>query len=313
MQKKQNLIKKIYEKLCIRQWTIGFSRGSIVDIIRSKSFNPDIQWLPFEPFHRFFADPFFYEKKDKELNILVEEFSIKDDYGKISLLAFDESFHKTGEKVLLDTQSHLSYPYLFKENNKTYVFPEAGKSGKLSCYEYDRESQRLTFLQTIIELPIMDPTVLKLKNKYWIFGTIYGERARRNLYIFFSDNILGPYKQHPGNPVTNSLNGSRPAGNFITIDGTLFRPAQNCENYYGGSITINKVNVIDEMSYKEEPYMSLTINRKNKLNKNILTIHTINVLGDIIVVDGEKRAFYPFRKLKYRLMSYIQARLKIKT
>jgi hypothetical protein len=65
------------------------------------------------------------------------------------------------------------------------------------------------------------------------------------------------------------------------------------------------------MSYKEEPYMSLTINKKNKLNKSIHSIHTINVLGDIIIVDGEKKAFYPFRKLNHRLRNYFQGRLQI--
>ncbi|HVT83817.1 MAG TPA: hypothetical protein VHD35_01375, partial [Chitinophagaceae bacterium] len=177
---------------------------------------------------------------------------------------------------------------------------------KLSCYEYLPEEQKLIFLQTILEWPVMDPTVLKFNNKYWIFGTLYGKSSRRNLFIFFSDNIMGPYKQHPKNPVTNSLNGSRPAGNFIRVDGSLFRPAQNCENRYGESITINKVSILDEKNYKEEPFMQIAVNKEKKSNKGIQTIHTINALGNMIVVDGEKRIFYPFSKIKHRVVKYFK-------
>lgn len=311
MPKEQNLVNKIYEKLCIRQWTIGFFQGNIEEIIRNKSFDPDIQWLPIEQFRRFFADPFILGKKDNALYILAEEFNYKENYGKILLLTFDESFRKKNEKVVLDTQSHLSYPYVYRENNRIYVFPEAGNSGKLSCYEYDPEQQKLIFLQAIIDLPLKDSTVLKYNGKYWIFATLGGENAHRKLFIFFSDNIMGPYEQHSENPVTDSLNGSRPAGNFIQVDGCLFRPAQNCENRYGESITINKVSVLNENNYREEPYMQIAINKEKKLNKGIQTIHTINAFGNIIVTDGEKRAFYPFSKFKCWLIKRFKPTLLV--
>lgn len=297
MKQNQSLIKKIYEKLCIRQWTIGLAKGSINEIIEERTFNPDIKWSPIEPFRRFYADPFFYASGNEKY-ILAEEFDYRENYGKISLLFFDESLNLKSSKVLLDTQSHLSYPFIFEENNRTYIFPEAGKSGKLSCYEFEPKKQELSFLKTIIDFPVMDPTVLKHNNKYWIFGTMYGENARRNLFIFFSDNILGPYELHPGNPVTDSLNGSRPAGNFINVDGTLFRPAQNCENRYGESITLNKITELNEINYREEPHMVIEVNKKNKRNKGIQTIHTINILDNLIVVDGQKRKFTPFSALK---------------
>lgn len=297
---RQSPIKKLYEKFCIRQWTLGFFRGSMEDIIRSKSFDPNIQWLSIEPFHRFFADPFFYGKEKADLYLMVEEFDINKGYGKISLLTFNEPLKLKSAKILLDTGSHLSYPFIFKENGRVYVFPEAGKSGRLSCYEYDFEAQKLIFLQTIIDLPVMDPTILKYNGKYWVFGTSAGVNARKQLFIFFADNILGPYKPHSKNPVTDSLNGSRPAGQFIDVDGTVYRPAQNCSNRYGESITINKVNWLDEFNYEEEPYMLISINKKNKRNAGIHSIHTINACGDMVVVDGEMRAFYPFSKLKYR-------------
>lgn len=311
MTTKQNLVKIIFDKLYIKQWTIGAFNGNIENIIRTKSFDPNIKWLPIEPFRHFFADPFICEKKNEILYVLAEEFDISNEYGKISLLAFSESFNLIEKKILLDNESHLSYPFIFKENGKIYVFPEAGASGKLSCYAYNNNDKKLTFLKSVINLPIMDPSILKHNNKYWVFGTLKGAKSRSELHVFYSNNILGPYKQHPQNPVTNSLNGSRPAGNFIIVDNVLYRPSQNCENKYGESITINKIITLNETVYTEEPYMLISINKKNRVNKGIHSIHTINVLGDTIIVDGQKKVLYPFSKIKHRLIKYLKKLINI--
>jgi hypothetical protein len=87
--------------------------------------------LLFKSFDKFYADPFLLSSKDGNFKIIFEDYTFDDDYGKISLMTLDKSFRQVNHKILLDTKSHLSYPFVFTENNKTYVFPEAGKSGKL--------------------------------------------------------------------------------------------------------------------------------------------------------------------------------------
>ena len=313
MTRNLNLIQRILEKLFIRQWTIGFFRGNIKDIIRAKSFDPDIKWLPIEPFKRFFADPFFLPKRNGYYCVIAEEFSINEAYGKISLMTIDETLQLVSNRVLLDTKNHQSYPFIFEEDNKIYVFPESGISGDLSCYEYNPEQQSLNFFGIIMNLPIVDPTILKYNNKYWLFATLRGEDSHSKLYIYFSDNLMGPYREHPLNPVKNTLKSSRPAGNFIEVDGILYRPSQNCENRYGESITINKINVLDEFNFSAEPYMTVSINQANKHNKRIHSIHTINEYEDIIVVDSQKRIFYPFGKLRHWLTKSLRKSEKFKS
>ena len=63
-------------------------------------------------------------------------------------------------------------------------------------------------------------------------------------------------------------------------------------------MTINKVNVLNESDFQEEDYMTIAINRDNPFNDNVLTIHTINILGDIIAVDGIKWTFSPKNQWK---------------
>ena len=55
--------------------------------------------------------------------MLFESFVFDDYYGKIWVANIDEKFNLSNEKILLDTKSHLSYPFLYEEDGKIYFFP----------------------------------------------------------------------------------------------------------------------------------------------------------------------------------------------
>ena len=77
------------------------------------------------------------------------------------------------------------------------LFSESSKSGKLSCYEYSVESETLTFIQHIINLPLVDSTVL-LQRKILDIRTVVNEDKYYELLVFFSDNLLGHINRiHP--------------------------------------------------------------------------------------------------------------------
>lgn len=290
---------KYLEKLYFKHWVLGLCRGDIGEIIRTKAFKQNIQWLSINSTDHHNADPFLTRLKGGSMRIFFEDLALIEQYGKIFSITLDEKLKMESPKLLLDTKSHLSYPFIITEAGRTLVFPEASKSGRLSCYEYDEEKESLTFLQDIIDLPLLDSTILNYNDKYWLFGTINGNDSHNKLYIFYSDSILGPYLSHPANPVKNSLSSSRPAGSFIVVDNIIYRPSQNCEKSYGGSITINKVIRLDEAGFMEEPYMQISIDDKNLQMHNIHTIHTINVIDDIIAVDGQKWTFSPINQWKF--------------
>jgi hypothetical protein len=292
------IFSKYIDKLFFKKWIIGIFKGNIEDIIRSKSFDPEINWLFTGSDEKYYADPFLLDQKNENFNILLEDFTLSDEYGKISLLILDKNFNQLKHKILLDTGSHLSYPFFFTENNKTYVFPEAAKSGKLSCYEYDPVNESLVFLKDILDLPLRDSSILKKNAKYWIFGTMCENETKYELYVFYSDSLLGPYVPHRSNPVKSGLDGTRSAGNYIEVDGILYRPTQNCKNEYGESITVNKITELNEINVIEEPYLDISINRKNGYNIGMHTIHTINILGNNIVVDGVHWTFSPGLQLR---------------
>ncbi len=139
----------------------------------------------------YYADPFLFSTKDDRIIILHEEYPFKEDYGKISMMTLDKNFKLIKYKGLLDTKSHLSYPYMVTENNKTYMFPEAGKSGKLSCYEFDPLTESVVFVKDILDLPLRDCSILKKDGIYWIFGTLSENGSHDyKLHVFHSDEFI---------------------------------------------------------------------------------------------------------------------------
>jgi hypothetical protein len=303
-------LSKFFDKLFFKKWIIGICQVNIKDIIRSKNFDSEINWLIKKSFDKFYADPFPLISNDGNIKILYEEYIFKEDYGKISLMTIDKNFRLINNKTLLDTKSHLSYPFFFSENNKIYVFPESATNSKLSCYEYNPTNESLVFLKDILNIPLRDSTILKYDGKYWIFGAIGKNFINYKLSLFYSDDLLGTYEPHACNNTLIGLNGIRPAGNFIEVDGVLYRPAQNCNNYYGESITINKVNELNEMNFREEPYMTIFINKKRKFNRGMHSIHTINSMDNFIVVDGEHWTFDPIRQFKKFFKNVLTRSLK---
>ena len=294
--------KRITDKLYFQRYIIGVCECSIHDIIRNKEFNPDIKWLPTRSFKIFRADPFFVYAHNGYTYILYEEFFLKDDYAGIALLTLDKNLNEISNKIILDTGSHLSFPFVFSENGKIYVFPEASKSGRLSCYEFNPESESMFFIKHLIDLPLVDSAIIKYHDKYWLIGSLSEERNGYELHVFYSDSLLGSYQPHQNNPIRSGLDGIRSAGDFIQVDDCIYRPAQNCENEYGESITINKITQLDETKVSEESYMEISINRHNKLNHNMRTIHTINALGDMIILDGKLYSFAPL----YKFMKFLR-------
>jgi hypothetical protein len=292
------LLKKYSDKLYLKQWGIGFLKGNIADIIRNKQNRLSFEWISLGNKTVSYADPFVFKTDDGRINILFESVSSYTLDGKISLMVCNNKLEPVFEKVVLDTNNHLSYPCVFKENGKIYVFPENAFSGSLNCYEFDTVNNLLINKREVIRHPLLDSTILRYQDKYWLFATMLGDTLNSDLHIFYSDSLFGPYLAHAGNPVKRQLNGSRPAGNFIEVDGAIFRPTQNCSNYYGESITINKITTLTTTKFEEEEYMIIEPNKTDEFNYGI---HTINVVDDIIIVDGQKGYFEPVQQLSRKL------------
>src|SRR5258706_2658297 len=185
-----SFLKKYSDKLYLKQWGIGLAKGSFSDMIRSRKFDLRFQWLPLEDKSVSYADPFIFKTGDGRINILFENVSTYNLDGKISLLVCNDRLEPIEEKIVLDTKDHLSYPFVYKENGKTYVFPENAFSGALNSYEFDPIKKSFANKKEIIRLPLLDSTILKYQDRYWLFATMLGNAFNSDLHIFYSDSLF---------------------------------------------------------------------------------------------------------------------------
>ena len=292
------LLTKYLSKLFIQQWVIGIGRCLPGDVLAQKKFDPVIKWMKVDSADRFIADPFLLKEDEGNYRILFEDYTFSTGYGHIAELDVNNDLSLDKARKILDTGSHLSYPFIFHEKGHTYVFPESAQSGKLTCYEYHPSSGRLEPVKVLLDQPVLDSTIIKKDGRYWLFCTLLGPGEDRQLNIFFSDQLLGQYQSHPMNPVKDNLTGSRPAGNLVEFEGNWFRPAQDSRYTYGGGLVINKITRLDEQAFAEELYMRVSPGVNSGSREGIRGMHTLNFTGDMVVTDGTRWRFAPVIKCR---------------
>lgn len=265
-----------------QNWNIGFVEQSVEDLLNKQQLER-IKWMKHNYKDRWFADPFIYKVADDEIVVFVEECMITDKpKGILCELHVERKTKRLRERfVLLELDTHLSYPAIIEKDGVTYVYPENGASGSLKMYKYDVYNHRLVEPVCILNEAVADSTILKERDGYTLITT-KTENPLECAYLYKSKELFGPYQLVSKHPVQSSLSCSRPAGNWITVSGKTCRPAQDCSERYGGSINLMRIDSLD-------PYIEMvSISISPVGYKYNLGIHTINAstTDDFLVVDG---------------------------
>lgn len=280
----------VYKKFSLFHYNIGFFDFNQNNIF----FNRKINWLKHSYKDRFFADPFILDVRTNVIKVLVEEFSYKEWKGKISLLTIDkETFILKEIKVLLDIDTHLSFPFIFRNNKDIYVIPENSASGSLNIYKYDSKSECLSFEKKLINEPIIDPVLFKKNNSFILFGTIRDKKENKDLYAWESNELFGDYVLKTCSPIISSAKLGRRGGDFFEYENNLFSVSQNCLTTYGESLNICKITNLSSTDIKESLEAVITPDQNYSEG-----LHTFNCYKNICVVDGLTYLFSPFRKIK---------------
>jgi hypothetical protein len=282
----RNIFRKIFY---FDSWSIGMAQCKIENFQKNKS---PIIWFKNFSKTSFNADPFGF-KIDNKKYIIFEEYSQILKRGRIAIaeISKDKLINK---KIVLDDKKHLSYPFIFVENDEIFVICEAYKSKKLDLYKIDKINLSLHKVREIFpDHEAIDPTIIKFNNKYWLFYSKI-EKAEEELYLAYGDSLYGDFIQHPKNPVKSCKASARSGGTPFVLNNELYRPAQNCQKFYGEKITINKINILNENDFNEEICYEISPPNSKKI---IIGIHTISSLGDSTLIDGLRKKFLIYKPL----------------
>lgn len=272
-----NFLRKIQYS---QYWNIGFCEQAPMDLIRDKHLK-SIRWMK-HPFRdRWFADPFILKANNNDIVVFVEECSIENPKGIICELVIDRRTMRLKKRyVMLELDTHLSYPAILHYQGRVYVYPENGASGKLNVYEYDENNHRLINPVCILEEAVADATIVKSNGCYYMSATKY-PNTQEGAFLYWSEHCFDRFRQVGGEAFQIGRHCSRQGGDWIIVNEKLYRPAQDCVKRYGSALSIMEMSNISECD-KERFCFSISPN----YYRYPLGVHTINFKDNLCVVDG---------------------------
>lgn len=300
-------IKEIYKKLTKISWEIGFVADGLQGVF---SDNPLYVWVknPYKD-ECWFADPFILYVTDDYIILLVEEMRYAVHKGRIAKLTINRHT-MTIEKmeIILEEDTHLSFPNIWRDEKDVYVYPENHDCEKLNLYKLVDNASRLEKVKVLVDAPLTDAVMTDIFGEQQIFSTKMPNPNGNELNIYSLDmqlNVTG----------TRSIqlkdNHARMAGQFFEYNGKIYRPAQDCNTQYGGAVIIEEVEKANGQ-YIFKPIKRLTSNHP-RLHQGM---HTLNTYKGVVVIDvkGYERVLgdliYFLVRLKKRLFGIKNERMK---
>ena len=224
---------------------------------------------------RFLADPFIV-KNDNRNFIFVEDFYFSKNKGIISCYEIVDNNQKFLGPVL-EESFHLSFPYIFKYNNKFFMCPETNEKKEIRIYICEEFPLKWKLHMTLIRNISAVDTLIFEKNKIWWMITCvsnYSSKDFNELNIYFSEEgpLTENWNSHKLNPITVNPNISRNGGVIFRED-KIFRISQkNGFNLYGEKFSINEIKVLTKTNFEEDLIMEFSPRNLDKI-KGVHHLH----------------------------------------
>lgn len=275
-------------------WNVGIARAPIERFLHPGAL-PSISWLPERPPSRYIADPFVLSD-DGTLSLLVEEFRAAAGRGSITALSVTPDGSIIDQRPAIVAAHHLAYPCVVRHAGESYCVPDTGRRGEVVLYRAGELAGGWLPVATLVQgVAAADPTLCAYGGRWWLFcagrrrSAAPGLRLRESgvrstLFAWYADDLLGPWREHPANPLKIDVRSARPAGPFFTHNGVLYRPAQDCSRTYGGAVVINRIVTLTPTEFVEEP-----VARVDPHPRYPDGLHTLSAAGDFTILDGNRR------------------------
>lgn len=251
------------------------------------------------PSYGYYADPFIWQYNGS-IWLFVEEYEYAKDKGRLVVMELTESLEAISSKPLTSPQfygnfdCHVSFPHLFELNGSVYMVPETCERKSVDLYICEQWPDQWRLERRLLsELDAADTMVLKANGYWWLITSVRAGQRNRHLEIYFTDDLLAgtiqPHPENNSNLYKDDLYGTgRNAGFFQkSLDGTLIRLTQKSERYYGESISIMKVEILNAEQFSERPVDCI---QDLPIVKTGFNSHHVSRVGNLIAYDTRDRA-----------------------
>jgi len=171
------------------------------------------------------------------------------------------------------------------------MIPESCQAGSIRLYKSTDFPKKWEFVTTLLNGNYVDSSILHYDEKWWIF-TETNPNGNDTLRLYYSDNLTGPWVEHPKSPVIKeNANIARPGGRVLIHDKRIFRYTQDDYPTYGNQVWAYEITELTTTSYKEKevnklPVLKATGNGWNGLGMHQIDPYQISEGKWIACVDG---------------------------
>lgn len=197
------------------------------------------------PGAEYVADP-FVTLVGGDLNVFFEVWDIERQKG---IIAYATS--ETGRKweyagIVLEEESHLAFPYVFKYDREWYMLPEIGLEGRneLTLYQATAFPNEWSSIETRqFNHSVVDAVVFSYEDRWYL---LMGETSRGPVRLYESETLrLSTFSEHPASPILKTPRASRPGGRPLTEDQGVTIFLQDCRWSYGDSLRQFRISKLD--------------------------------------------------------------------
>jgi hypothetical protein len=281
------IAKEIYRLCCYApHWHIGWRYSPNAGVWRTGDLSgPGWNRLK-DPGHRFYADPVPIKWQGRTF-VFFEDLDHRVGKGIISAIEFDSAGPVGEVKPVLEEPWHLSYPFVIADKGELWMIPESSEHRDVALYKCVRFPDRWERHCTLLSgLELADVTITRHNGLHYLFGAWRDGAAGYSdtLAIFYGNDLFGPWSPHAANPVLMDRASTRPAGNFVNINGALWRPVQDCAAGYGTGLGLAEVVELSPTTFKQIVRHTLKPGPAWPGRK----LHTLNRCGELEVIDGAR-------------------------
>lgn len=237
---------------------------------------------------KWFADPFILDENSENIQLLVEEFDSDINKGRIARITISkENYTIVDCTIILELDTHLSFPVIYRIADDVYVHPENSASGKSTIYRYDEQQDKLVEPVVLVNEPLVDAAIVRKEGAYFMYSTLLSQNSGPELHVFQSQSLTQPFIKC--DVLDFGKRTARMAGALLETSQGLIRPAQDCTHDYGEAVLFySGMDLVGEI--------------RPVSNGKYAGTHTFNILNDTFVVDLKRYKYYYIRNLANKFL-----------
>ncbi len=253
----------------------------------------------------FVADPFIVKEGEKYYLFIEVKSKRKRDLGEIAVASGESLAGLKYDRIVLREDFHLSFPNVFKVEDKWYMVPESGADRSVRLYETGTFPYGWKLKTKLLEgKNYADPVLFHYDSLWWL---LVSDEESKSLEIWFSERFDGGFRQHPLSPLyRGEKDRYRNAGKILFYQNRLYRFSQDCSRYYGEKVDAWEITTLTPERFEEKRIK--TVLRPSGHGWNAKQMHQVDYHEEngtfYAVVDGgsdEKENYYLINRFLRRL------------